>query len=73
MLANRSGPPSLAILLSSLVVQLAPWTSTPASAEGLFEFLFGNVHRSPAPSPQVLSHARGNHRSFRRLASQYAK
>ena len=76
MLANhRSGlsAPRLAILLILLVVQLASWTSTPASAEGLSEFLFGNVHRPPIPSPQAPSHAQDNHRSFRRLASQYAK
>ena len=60
MLVSRRSEVSvrrLAILLIAIIVHLTAWSSEQASAQGLFELLFGNGGRAPAPPPQAMSYA----------------
>lgn len=41
----------------AVAVHLIAWPAEQASAQELFEFLFGGVRRAPAPPPQALSYA----------------
>jgi uncharacterized protein DUF2865 len=54
---NRLSVRRLAVLLIALA-HAAAWTSTPAAAEGPFEFLFGNARPEPALPQQALSYAK---------------